>query len=839
MSVNPTLYCPIRGQLKIKAKTQDGLKFTEEKRRIDCINYLLQKNYPSTHFNIESTLVRFGHGGRNSFRTDIVVFKHSASELLKLPLEEQREEILLLSEIKRDHKEAEEAKKTQVKAAMGFLPDLTSLGVYWDDIEQSLFYKRIKGTKQGIVETSLSYLPNFGEPFDVTKLRYSDLKAPKSLVGLFKSLEDTIHPYVADISIRYKLLLQLLLVKIYDEGANKLKNSPMLIQDFSLFDLTDEQILEIFNKALDKSLNIYQRYLPQKVTETFNISGAALREISKHLASANLLASNPEVMQDFYMYFAKQLYKWDLAQYFTPYEVVDFIVRIINPQYGEIIKDPACGSADFLISAHRRGMAQDAKMGDKLFGADNSLNAVQISVLNMLLNGDGKSNIVQEDSLDNITRDENKFDTLLCNPPFGVKIQEKRPGVLAKFELGKETSAQQTGILFIELVVRQAKPGGRIAIIVPNGYLGNKGENYTKLRRWILCRARIAGIIGFPRFTFKKSGADVSASVLFLEKRKIPLEEPSKTEEYPVYVNLLESVGWEIGNKQAKKLYRHHAQSGAIVLNEQNEPVLDAGFEEVIQDLLSSSVPQAFPWMAQGVEYHGAIDGWSVPIQHILSHPAMILDPKRLCKKYMSLIEQIRELEHISLLDICEVLPEGWRKQNSDTYYYVELGNVNENSYQYQEMKGWQLPGRAKHQAKPGDIFIGSVWGSVGKWFMAGNEANQGNLIVTNGFYRLQIKPGKEQYLPDLIFTLSSEFYRVQMRALATGSDGLADIALEELGLVTIPIIKDEALKTEIAKYIQRLLDGTDFFRAILSRSVLSVFKDLNVTQRKTNFSQV
>ncbi len=54
------------------------------------------------------------------------------------------------------------------------------------------------------------------------------------------------------------------------------------------------------------------------------------------------------------MKFAKSLYKWDLAQYLTPHEVIDFIVDAVNPQPGEHIHDPACGSADFLISAFRR-----------------------------------------------------------------------------------------------------------------------------------------------------------------------------------------------------------------------------------------------------------------------------------------------------------------------------------------------------------------------------------------------------------------------------------------------------------------------------------------------------
>jgi type I restriction enzyme M protein len=840
--VNPTLYCPIRGQLKIKAKTLDGLTFTEEKRRIDSIRYLLDRDYPKDNIKIESTLIRFGNSGRNSFRTDVVVFKKPVRKIEGLDLESQRDLIFLIGEIKRDNKDAEAAKRNQVRAAMGFLPDMNSVGLYWDDIEQKIFYRELKGTKQRILEAPLAYLPEYNNTVNVKKLRYDNLQTSTSLVGLFKNIEDSLHTYIADISIRYELLLQLLLVKIYDESKNKNdRNSAMAIQDFSLFDtISDDEILASFNETLTKSLNIYQRYLPKPVGDKFNVDGAALREISKHIASIKFLESNPEVMQDFYMYFAKQLYKWDLAQYFTPYEVVDFIVRITNPQFGDSIKDPACGSADFLVSAHRQGSVRDPKMGEKVYGADNSINAVQISVLNMLLNGDGKSNIRQEDSLVSVDKYENQFNIMLCNPPFGVKITEKRPQVIANFELGKGFQNQQTGILFTELVIRQAKPGGRIAIIVPNGYLGNKSENYRSFREWILRHTKVACIIGFPRFTFKKSGADVSASVLILEKRKRPLDNPNKSEEYPVYVNLLENVGWDIGNKKAEPVYKRNLSDGSVVLDQNNKPVLDADFGDILDDLYHSPVIDAFPWIAKGIKNANVTDGWSIPISRIVENDSFLLDPKRLCRKYIEVVDNIRSRKHFSILDVCEVVPEGWKgKVNSDIYRYVELSNVNEMAYESQELRGWQLPSRAKHKLEKGDILIGSIWGSVGKWFMAGAEASEGNVIATNGFYRLKIKKEKEHLLPDLIFGLSSEFYRVQMRALATGSDGLAEIPQDDLSLVVFPVLTDKKIKYEVQNYVHHLSDERVSFRTSMSNAIEHVFNDLDVPPRKSNFSQV
>jgi type I restriction enzyme M protein len=142
------------------------------------------------------------------------------------------------------------------------------------------------------------------------------------------------------------------------------------------------------------------------------------------------------------------------------------------------------------------GRERNVNLSDAIWGADNSSNAVQVCVLNMVLNGDGKSNIKPEDSLVVGHDETDRFSVLLSNPPFGVKIVETRFEVLQRFDLGHEwvvtdgtatrsdkvAESQQTGILFAELCVRQARPGGRIGIVLPNGYLGNGSVRYLALR---------------------------------------------------------------------------------------------------------------------------------------------------------------------------------------------------------------------------------------------------------------------------------------------------------------------------------------------------------------------
>jgi len=100
-TANPILHCPIRGKLKAHAKAKDGLTFTEEKLRIDCIKHLLSLGYPRDQIKTETVILQFGHKGANSLRADIVVYSCPMSELAGLSPDQQRNRIDLVAEIKR------------------------------------------------------------------------------------------------------------------------------------------------------------------------------------------------------------------------------------------------------------------------------------------------------------------------------------------------------------------------------------------------------------------------------------------------------------------------------------------------------------------------------------------------------------------------------------------------------------------------------------------------------------------------------------------------------------------------------------------------------------------
>ena len=515
-------------------------------------------------------------------------------------------------------------KETQVEPLLDFAHSDDCLALYWDDVGGRIYWREKKNGKRISHDAPAQSLPAFGAKPSVKPLTLNDTQPSDSLLDVFRRIEDTLHASAIDPEARYGIILQLLLAKLYDEHSHAGNpNAPLDLQDFKALGTKLATALSATNKLLGKAVGYYGKFLPRAVEKKLPLTAEALLEVTKVLAPIRIVASSHEVIQTFYMHFAKHLYKWDLAQFFTPITVCDFMAEVLAPRFGQHIKDPACGSADFLVSAFRIGATHDPNYAQAVWGADNSENAVQVAVLNMLLNGDGKTNLVLEDSLEKVQKDEDKFEMLICNPPFGTRIVETRRAVLANFDMGydwepdkgdvmQKTAAvrdrQQVGILFLELCVRQAKAGGRIAVIVPNGYLGNRGATYRAFREWVLRHCRVASICSFPRFTFKTSGADVSASVLFLEKRSRPLKKATADAKYEFHVGMIESVGWQLGDKGAKPVYLRDPSDGSYLTDTHGNRVLLQDFDRIVTEMTRSKAATRFKWL--GRRTSEGSEGW-------------------------------------------------------------------------------------------------------------------------------------------------------------------------------------------------------------------------------------
>jgi type I restriction enzyme M protein len=830
MAAGLTLVCPVRGRLKAKARSADGLTPSEERFRVELIRHLIDRGYDKANIRVEAVIKRFGNSGRNSFRADVVVLDVPVATLPHDDVDELLTHAVVLGEVKRDNSKATSAKAYQVQPMLDFAGRDDCVALYWDDVEQRVYwYTRERGRKVPH-EGPLTDLPAPGHAPGAVPLTFAKISADKPLLTVFRRIEDILHSASIGPSKRFNIMLQLLLAKLHDEHLHAASpDAPLILQDFQSLGSNAANATQASNKLLKQAVHYYKAFLPEPVEDKFPISGDVLLDVMRILAPIKVVAMKQSVIQDFYMYFARHIYKWDLAQYFTPTTVTDFIVEVLNPRFGEHIRDPACGSADFLTAAFRRGQAWP-DYASSIWGSDVSEEAVQVAVLNMILNGDGKTNIHKEDSLQKIVANQESCDIIICNPPFGTAITERRSEVLNNFDLGHEwmldekgrwrvtdklLDKQEAGILFAEACTRLIQPGGRFALIVPNGYLGNRSQRYVILREWLLRHCRPAVVVGLPRFAFKSSGASVAASIIFCEKREAPLVDATDADDYEFCVEIVDRVGWKLGDKRGETLYRRDPSDGTYLYDENDELILDSDFMDTLSRIRASDAAEYFPWLTRELpqEPTGTPPGWVIRSADVSNDEFRTLDPKRHSRKLREVRSAITSRPHFRLGDVVDFIAEGVSTDGSQrtieadkVYRYVEINDAGIGTYRWQTLRGWEVPSRGKHHAEPDDIYIGSIWSCVRKWFLAAKDCD--DMVVTNGFLRLRLKPEHGGLLLDVVAGLCSEAFATQMRAFARGSDGLAEIGPLDAAEVVLPHVEDATVRSELEPFIDQLRSG-------------------------------
>lgn len=211
------------------------------------------------------------------------------------------------------------------------------------------------------------------------------------------------------------------------------------------------------------------------------------------------------------------------GQYFTPRPLIDCIVRLMKPQPGEVIQDPAAGTAGFLVAADRyiKDQTDDLYKLSKArayFQRNNAYTGIELvpetqrlALMNLMLHGI-ESPITLGDSLSPDGEALGKADLILTNPPFGTKKGGGRPS-RQDFSITADTSNKQ--LAFVEHIVRALKPGGRAAVILPDNVLfeDNTGR---RLRAWTMELCDVHTILRLPTGIFYANG--VKTNVVFLTR---------------------------------------------------------------------------------------------------------------------------------------------------------------------------------------------------------------------------------------------------------------------------------------------------------------------------------
>ena len=265
-----------------------------------------------------------------------------------------------------------------------------------------------------------------------------------------------------------------------------------------------------------------------------------------------------------------------MGQYFTPRYVIDMCVKMLNPSPDEKMIDTAAGSCGFpmhtifhswnilnpnkdnLFTTAKRTQREEDYVKDNVFGLDFSEKSVRVGRMLNIVAGDGHTNVIELNTLDyenwtkdyvrneewsdkyregfdrlkNISRNpkadsdrerfkEFDFDIVMANPPFAGKLTNKeqlRQYLLGRKEGDEKADLQNTigrDVLFIERNIDFLKPGGRMAVVLPQGRFNNSDEKY--IRNYILDRCRLLGVVGLHGYVFKPH-TSTKTSVLFVQK---------------------------------------------------------------------------------------------------------------------------------------------------------------------------------------------------------------------------------------------------------------------------------------------------------------------------------
>ena len=271
--------------------------------------------------------------------------------------------------------------------------------------------------------------------------------------------------------------------------------------------------IEYINKTVYDKLNaLYETdiFTPLQIKDN-----GILKDIMDKLDPLMLTDVDSDVKGDAFEYFLKASTstKNDLGEYFTPRHIVKTMVRLVNPQIGEKIYDPFCGTGGFLIESFRyiynnmaRTDANLALLRENTVYGNEITNTARITKMNMILAGDGHSNIEMKDSLANPVDgtetyiDERGkvhhrgFDIVLANMPYS---QKTKYGSL--YDL-PSTNGDSICVQHCMKAINSAAPNGRMALVVPEGFLFRK--DLTKTREYLLDHCQLQSIISLPQGVF-------------------------------------------------------------------------------------------------------------------------------------------------------------------------------------------------------------------------------------------------------------------------------------------------------------------------------------------------
>ena len=592
----------------------------EEAVRQLYLKVLIEKlEYPTDRIELEYA-VSFG---REKKRADIVIFDKDKTTSPYIMVELKKPKL----------KDGKEQLKSYCNATGA------PIGV-WSNGESISYYHR----KDPNYFEDISELPSAHQKLsDILKDRWTidDLIAKDKLVNERKSLKDLILEMEDEVLANagvdvFEELFKLIFTKLFDEmesGRNKSRHL-----EFRNYGDTETELKEKLQKLFDKAKNKWAGVFSDDAR--LMLTPSHLSVCVSSLQDVKLFNSNLEVVDEAFEYLINKSSKGEKGQYFTPRYVIDMCVKMLNPQKTETVIDTASGSCGFpvhsifyvweqifkekgltkshLFTSEEKPVECKDYVVNNVFAIDFDEKAVRVARTLNLIAGDGQTNVLHLNTLDYERWDENtkdedwidtynegwknlrnlrvsknsnrdfQFDVLMANPPFAGDIKESR--ILAKYELGKKPDGKYQSkvgrdILFIERNLDFLKPGGRMAVVLPQGRFNNSSDK--QIREYIADRCRILGVVGLHGNVFKPH-TGTKTSVLLVQKwNDDPKAGPlcPKVDDYPIFFATMQEPSKDNSGEKIYVKKKDYPTSARKTKNEELEDVAVDVYDEVPEDL--------------------------------------------------------------------------------------------------------------------------------------------------------------------------------------------------------------------------------------------------------------
>ncbi len=378
-----------------------------------------------------------------------------------------------------------------------------------------------------------------------------------------------------DPSAAFDELDKLIFCKLIDEKKPRKQGDPY---DFQFIQFEDEQkSINELEKRMHALYGIGRQKDKEVFREDIRLNPQRIQTVVGFLQDINLGKTDLDSKGRAFETFMDSFFRGNFGQYFTPREIVSFIVSVLPIKHNSLVLDTSCGSGGFLLHAldkvrkHADDYYPDFETNaderqdhykywhdfaeKNLFGIEINEQIARVAKMNMIIHDDGHTNVVSCDGLlsidDLTTKDEkgnintlqrgiktrtnnsdlkhNHFDFIITNPPFGSTVKQIEQAYTDNYDVfHKEINwlepnskrvqrpNQSTEVLFIEQCFEFLRAGGFLAIVIPDGVLTNSTLQYV--RDWIAEHFRIVAIISLPQTAFSATGAGVKSSVIFLRK---------------------------------------------------------------------------------------------------------------------------------------------------------------------------------------------------------------------------------------------------------------------------------------------------------------------------------